>query len=440
MDSVLRTRIMLLNPWLRDSSRFAVELGRRIPERFVPRQVDLAGFSDRSRAKLLVGPRQAGKSTFVWSLLASRPPQEVLYLDAEEPTVQAWSRSAVQFVADLEADLPTVRTVFVDEAQRLPEAGIFVKGVVDARHGLELIVTGSSAFHLDARTRESLAGRAVRRVLLPFSLEELGALQPAPVPMVHAEEVARICARQQVIGSYPEAWFAADPERILSDLVEAFVIRDVSDRFRIQRTDAFRHLLQLAAGQVGQLVNFSEWASILGIAASTVREHLRLLEETWVLKLLPAFSGGKRRELTAAARVHFYDLGIRNLLLGTFGTDLERRPDRGALAEGWAFAELAKTVPASWLVHYWRAKGGAEVDFVLTRGERIVAIEVKTSTRPGLSRSVRSFLDAYAPECVVLAGGSGTAPAEAKHGGTLVRTVPLPDLAAVVRAQITVGG
>lgn len=436
MDPVLRTRLLHLNPWLREPTRLAVELERRLPDRFIPRLTDLAGFEDRSRAKLIVGPRQSGKSTLAWSLLAERPPEQLLFLDAEEPTVQAWSHSAAQFVADLETDLPTIRTVFIDEAQRLPEAGTFVKGIIDARRDLDVFVTGSSAFHLQARTRESLAGRAVRRVLLPFSLAELASLEPSPLPLVRTERAARICHRQQLTGAYPAAWTASEPQRVLSDLVEAFVVRDASDRFRIQRIDAFRGLLQLAAGQVGQMVNLSEWAAILGVAASTVREHLHLLEESWIVKLVPAFAGGKRREITAATRIHFYDMGIRNMLLGTFGSDLAHRPDRGALAEGWAFGELAKTVPPTWILRYWRAKGGAEMDFVLTRGDRIIAVEVKTAGRPGPTRSVRSFIDAYAPECVVLAGGPEVTHTEARHSDTLVRTVPLHDLAAVIEQQI----
>ncbi len=110
------------------------------------------------------------------------------------------------------------------------------------------------------------------------------------------------------------------------------------------------------------------------------------------------------------------------------------------LAEGWAFGELAKTVPPSWQLHYWRAVGGAEMDFVIRRGGRVIAVEVKTSGRPGLSRSVRSFIDAYAPECVVLAGGPGVDPALQELGSTVVRRVPLPMLAEVVEAQIVRGG
>jgi len=435
VDTTLRRRILQQNPWLVDPARFDAEVRRRLPGRFVPRRVDLAGFSDRSRAKLIVGPRQSGKSTLVWSLLAGRPAGQVLYLDGEEPTVQAWSGSAVQFISDVGSGLQGVRTVFIDEAQRLPEAGIFVKGIIDARRDLDVFVTGSSAFHLASRTGESLAGRAVRRVLLPLSVDELADRTTSPNPLVWEEEAARICARQQVYGAYPAVWASADPEPLLFDLVEALVVRDVSDRFRIQRPDVFRRLLQLAAGQIGQMVNLAEWAALLGIAASTVREHLALLEEAWILKLLPAFAGGRRREITSAPRVHYYDLGIRNALLGAFSQDLGVRPDRGALAEGWVFGELAKNVPPSWLVYYWRAKGGAEMDFIVCRGDRLVAVEVKAGGRPTTSRSVRSFIEAYRPACVVLAVGADVAPAEEAVDGTRVRTVPLHGVAAAVREE-----
>jgi predicted AAA+ superfamily ATPase len=157
------------------------------------------------------------------------------------------------------------------------------------------------------------------------------------------------------------------------------------------------------------------------------------------VRLLPAFSGGKRREVTTATRVHFYDMGLRNALLGAFGEDLDRRPDRGALAEGWVFGEIAKNVPFPWTVHYWRAKGGAEMDFVLSLGRRVVGVEVKSGGRTGPSRSVRSFVDAYAPSCVLLAAGPGAARSETRLGDTRLVTVPLPDLATAVREAIGAG-
>lgn len=434
MNESIRQRVLALNPWLAAPETFEAEVRRRVPDPYLARHVDLDDVTEPRNARLVVGPRQAGKSTLVWHALASREPRSVLFLNAEEALVRDWCESAAGLLADLHADFPAVRTILLDEAQHLREAGLLVKGLVDAGRELTLFVTGSSSFHLAARTRESLAGRAERHVLLPFSLAEVAAHDASPVPAVRAEQAVSAARRMLVVGGYPRAWLGEQPQRVLSDLVEAFVIRDASDRFRIQRPDAFRRLLQLAAGQTGQLANYSEWAALLGIAVSTVRDYVGILEESWVLKLLPAFAGGRRRELTSAPRLHFYDPGIRNALLGAFSDDVDRRPDRGALVEALVFAELAKTVPRDWTLHYWRAKGGAEVDFVLARGDRLIAVEAKAGPRPRLSRSARSFLDAYRPtHFVVVTGLSDPAPPPEQEGPTTVLRLGLVRLATEIR-------
>lgn len=433
MESAIRDRVLLLNPWFETPETFAAEVRRRLPNPFVPRDIDTSGFDDDTRAKLVVGPRQAGKSTWIWSWIQDRRPEEVLVLNAEEALIRRWAESPVQVVSDITRELPAVRTIFVEEAQHLDEAGLFLKGLVDARRGFDILATGSSSFHLESRTRESLAGRAVRRRLLPLSLEELLRFEGSPVPAVRTGQARRILDRQQVVGGYPGVWFHADPAMALSDLVEAFVLRDASDRFRIQQPEAFRRLLELAAGQIGQMASYAEWASLLGVAANTVRDWLGLLEESWILRRLPPFAGGKRLEITGAPRVHFFDIGVRNRLLGALGGDIARRPDRGALAEGWAYGELAKTVPPDWTIHYWRTKGGAELDFVIAQGERVVGVEIKAGKRVALSRSVRSFIDAYSPEVVVLASQALEEPVEQRIGRTRVLAVPLSDLSRAVR-------
>jgi hypothetical protein len=243
-----------------------------------------------------------------------------------------------------------------------------------------------------------------------------------------------------VWGGYPRVWLGGQRPRTLANLVEAFVLRDASDRFALERPDALRRLLQLAAGQVGQMVNFTEWAALCGVAASTIRDYVAILEECWVLRLLPAFAGGKRREITSAPRVHFYDPGIRNAVLGALSEDVERRPDRGALHETLVFAELAKSVDRSWGIHYWRAKGGAEVDFVLVRGDHTVAVEVKAGERPNLSRSARSFLDACAPsDFLLVTGVEDPGLDEEQVGPTRVQRIGLVSLARRVR-QATAAG
>lgn len=437
MDRSTRDRVLSMNPWLLDPSMLGVVGTRHTPQDFVPRQIDVAGFDDPARAKLVVGPRQAGKSTFVWSLLRDKEPATLLFLNCEEPLVQLWARSSSAVLADLRAEFPAVTTVFLEEAQQLDEPGLLIKGLVDAHVGLNVFVTGSSAFHLDAKTRESLAGRAIRRRLLPFSLEEVSAHRPPSVPAAASQRRERLLGRQLVFGGFPGPWFADNPPSELAELVEAFVLRDASDRFEVREVEAFRRMLQLAAGQVGQMVNLSEWGSLLGVSATTVSAWLELLEGAWILKRVPPFAGGKRREITGARRVHFFDVGVRNALLGAMQVDVESRQDRGVLAEAWVFGELSKLIPAQWGLFYWRAKGGAEMDFVLVHGDRRIGVEVKAGRRVRISRSTRSFIDAYGPELVCLVGGIDVELRRERIGKTEVVTLPMTLLGAEVLARAT---
>lgn len=414
------------NPWL-DGQPLAAVLAPHIPAKVIPRRPlpDADG-----RVCLVVGPRQAGKSTLVW-LAIERSGHPCLLLDCEEPSVCEWLGSPAEFLADCESVAPGVSALLFEEVQRLPEAGLFLKGLVDRRPGKRLYATGSSSFDLEARTRESLAGRAVRHLLLPLSLEELGATVDGPPRLVEQarEEQSR---KGQVLGGYPTVVLSPHPDRVLAELVEAFVVRDASDRFRIRRVAAFHKVLELAASQVGNLANFSEWAAIAGVSNDTVAEYARLLEEAHVLRLVRPFVGGKRAEITSAPKVHFLDNGIRNQLFGGFGA-AEGRADHGALFENLVFSELAKlTNPLLHPIRAWRSKAGAEVDFVIANRGRILACEAKAGDARGrISRSVRSFVEAYAPERVLIVNRAPYA--EQRLGPTRVHFLRPWELHAVVR-------
>lgn len=224
-----------------------------------------------------------------------------------------------------------------------------------------------------------------------------------------------------------------DPRRELATLVEAFVVRDASDRFRIRHTAALRKILELAASQVGNLVNLSEWAALSNVSNDTVADYCRLLEETHLLRLVRPFVGGKRAEITSARKVYFLDNGIRNQLFGGFQATGERA-DRGALLENFAFTELAKAVhPLLDGLSTWRSKAGAEVDFVVEHQGRLLACEVKAGdSRGSLSRSARSFIEAYQPEQFLIVNRAAWP--EVFVGTTQVRFVRVDELSGEVEA------
>lgn len=406
MDRDLETLLLRDNPWILDPERLPDWLRLRLPEIVIPRigtEARRKRWDETDRSHLVIGPRQAGKSTLVWAHLADRG-EPVLYVDCEQPLIREWCRSAPLFLADLEPFLTSFVPLFFDEVQHLEEAGLFFKGLVDRKIGVPVLVTGSSSYHLGARTRESLAGRATRMRLLPFSLAEVCQDLADRSPGVRERLTRERFERHVVVGGYPEVWLSETPEVLLADLVQAIVLRDASDLHRISRPDAFRRLLQLLPGQVGQLVNLSEWASILGINRDTVASYVEILEAAHIVFRLPPFAGGKRAEVTSRAKIYLVDNGIRNQLVGDFRALEERATDVGPLLESWVFTELRKVLPEEATLHFWRSASGAEVDFVVARGGDVVGIEVKAGAlrRPTLPRAARSFLEAYRPRAFFL--------------------------------------
>ena len=153
LDVEIENRIRQLNPWLMDPSRASESIAKFLPSKYVPRTIEATTLTP-DRALLIVGPRQAGKSTLAWHLLRPLFP-DVLFLNMEEPLLRVGLTSATEFAEHVRQDYPSIKAVFFDEVQHMDEAGLFVKGMVDAKPGIPFLVTGSSSYHLAGRTRES---------------------------------------------------------------------------------------------------------------------------------------------------------------------------------------------------------------------------------------------------------------------------------------------
>jgi predicted AAA+ superfamily ATPase len=239
--------------------------------------------------------------------------------------------------------------------------------------------------------------------LFPFTFAEtLWDLSGQP-QLLQSQNAEVRFQRHLVFGGYPAVWLGENPEIVLADLVEAIILRDASDLFRIDRPDAFRRLLRLAATQVGSMINLSEWASIVGVSRDTVASYIEILESSHIVSAVPPFAGGRRSELTRTPKIYLLDNGIRNQLLHDF-RPFEERVDKGAMFENWVFTELWKELPEGATLHFWRSTSRAEVDFVIVRGETIIGVEVKAAVlkRQTISRGVRSFVQAYRPQKLLM--------------------------------------
>jgi len=399
MDQHTYQVLLRLNPWITDAGKWPLCTEKFIPESFVSRLQ--APSLHQDRVSLLIGPRQSGKSTLIWRCLKQQP-GPYLYVNCEEPSLRELAASPAFFLDEVESIAPDASGFFFDEVQHLEEAGLFLKGLADLMVHKPIVATGSSSFHLRSKTRESLAGRAERHLILPFAFDEVRSEHRAPT--VQAVMEGRIWEDLLLWGGYPEVYLSTEKQAVLNRLVEAFILRDASDLYHIKNPAAFRRLLGLAASQIGDLTNFSNLAEALGISVNTVSQYLSILEESHIIQMVPPYVGGKRAEITSRPKIYFIDNGLRNALFGGF-TPLEGRNDIGKLMENLVFTELCKyTNPLLDAIHFWRSSSQAEVDFVLVRDHRLVAVEVKAlrMKKPGVSRSLRSFIDAYKPHKVLV--------------------------------------
>ena len=401
MDQITYQVLLGHNPWLQAPEQWTESVQKHLPQLYVPRALSSMWKREKNKVHLVIGPRQSGKSTLIWHHLSTQS-DPFLTINCEEQSLRVLCESPALFLSEIQEITAKVPGLFFEEIQHLPEAGLFLKGLVDLKPGVPVFVTGSASYHLKSKTRESLAGRAVRHYLLPFGLREL--LPENAPPFVLTQKKESLLKNMVLWGGYPEVFLSENRQAVLAQLVEAFVLRDASDVYRIKRPDAFRKLLSLAASQVGNLTNFSSWAADSGVSVTTVMEYVNIMAESHIVKLVQPFVGGKRAEITSTAKIFFLDNGLRNFLFGGF-TSLDQRGDLGALIENFVYTELCKnTNPLLDSILYWRSSSGAEVDFIIRKSDSIWAIEVKAGSmkRPTITRSLRSFIQAYRPENVLV--------------------------------------
>ncbi len=336
---------------------------------------------------VLVGPRQAGKTTLVREVV----PDEPAYADLDDPTVldQA-QRSPKDFLASL--PLPAA----IDEVQRAPGLILPLKSLVDRdRRPGRVLLTGSADPFATHAAPDSLAGRTEALTLWPLSEVELRRRKPTFLDRAFAGEWPRASvpfSKSELIeilvrGHFPAAVARPEPERRAAwyrDYASALAQRDVPDLVRISSIGAVARLLRLLAARTAGLVNRADLARDAGLPPSTLGRYLDLLQRLFVFHLTPAWFRNVGKRLIKMPKLHLVDTGLATALLGIDAVGLESDETRlGPLAETCVAMELLKQ--ASWhrkrpALHHFRTEAGAEVDLVLESPDgAIVGVEVKAS-------------------------------------------------------------
>ncbi len=419
------------NPW-QVKEKFVVE---PFIEREVFRQA--LDWLKRDEIITLTGPRQAGKTTILLKLIEyllsedGYPASGIYYFNFDQEELREEFGKPQGLLSFIKSRTLHQRYyLFLDEVQRLKEPGLYLKTLYDLpKRPLKIIVSGSSSLLLRAETKEYLTGRQIEFYVLPLSLKETAASFGFRLPAEHSNALQDLLGQTAVYGGYPRPFQEKNPQikqQLLSQLYRDYVKKDIRDFAGIEEVTGFNKLTGLLAYQVGNLVEKNELAVGTQLDARTVGKYLEVLEETFVIKIVPPYFTNRRKEIVKTPKVYYLDSGLRNARLNDF-TSYTLRPDRGALFENTVLTELDKNCPPETQTHYWRTQAGAEVDFVLVKGRELVPVEVKTTIKEGRTpQGLKSFIENYKPARAFVVSESFAG--EKQYRDTTIQFIPFSRL------------
>src|SRR3989344_242300 len=353
---------------------------------------------------LFVGARQAGKTTILRQLEAhiQEKNQLTYFLNLEDPDyLTLLNASPKNLLRIFNFDLERQTVVFIDEIQYLANPSHFLKYFYDEYKGrIKLIVSGSSAFYLDQKFTDSLAGRKRLfnvftlsfREFLRFKKEELLSHKDfAGLSLSEKEKVNLYYHEYLIYGGYPRVVLAPINEKkdILQELAYSYIKKDIFEA-NVRQDEIFYKLFKILAAQTGNLVNASELASTLGVSKTSIDYYLYVMQKSFHIKLVHPFFQNVRKELTKMQKAYFLDVGLRNFFMDDFEA-FTVRDDRGMLLENMAFRQLLEKHDDS-DIKFWRTIQKHEVDFVVGEKE---AFEVKTNPSQFKEKNYQLFLTQY---------------------------------------------
>jgi len=321
---------------------------------------------------LIYGPRQAGKTTLA-GLILEKTGLKTLVVNADQ--LKYVDILSSRDLSKLKSLVHGYDVLFIDEGQRVPDIGLNLKILHDMLPQLKILVTGSSSFLLSDRVIESLTGRKKVYTLLPVSLGELS-------KTYNSFELNDQLEERLIYGQYPEVINLIgynEKEDYLREITSSYIYKDILELEHIKYPFKIRDLLRLLAFQTGSQVSIPELGRQLGLNRETVERYLYLLEQSFVIFRLSAFSRNLRKEISKSQKFYFYDNGIRNLLTDNLHA-LKMRNDIGALWENFILSERKKKLlydNKHTHNYFWRTYSGTEIDYIEEYQGKLSAFEIK---------------------------------------------------------------
>ena len=368
-------------------------------------QTKIDKYIDSEEILLLIGARRVGKTTLLKQIKAELEDdkQNCFFLNLEDPEYLKLLNENPKNLLKIIRIAPGRKSfVFIDEIQYLDNPSNFLKYFFDEyQERIKLIVSGSSAFYLDSKFNDSLAGRkkifyirtlSFKEFLLFKGFEELSLLDFQNLSLEEEDRVSKFFHEYIIWGAYPKVVLTSNLEEkkdILRELAYSYTKKDMLEA-GVRDTVNFLYLFKILANQCGNLLNVNELANTLDISKTSVNNYLAILEKSFHISLVKPFYTNPKKEISKMPKVFFHDLGLRNFLLGDFEAYLTRE-DKGQVLENAVFKEYLNFYYVD-DIKFWRNSEDQEVDFILDSKQ---AIEVKSSLKSFRESKYRNFIKSY---------------------------------------------
>lgn len=368
---------------------------------------------NKKEISLIIGPRQAGKTTLMRQLKddLDKNGKKTLFLNMDVSEDRVFFATQKTLVDKIILSIGKGEGyVFLDEIQRKEDAGIFLKGIYDMELPYKFIISGSGSVELKEKIHESLAGRKRVFELFTVSFEEFinfkteYRYEDKLGDFFRVEKILAESLLQEYLnfGGYPQVVLEdllEEKVARIKEILDSYLEKDINSLLHIEKLETFASLIKILSSQTGKLVNYSELAGSLNIQIPTLKKYIWYMEKTFVVNRVSPFFRNTRKEIKKSPIIYFNDLGLNNYALNTFG-NLKRPEDIGFVFQNFIFLLLReKMMLKSAGLNFWRTKDKNGVDFVIDFTLDTIPIEVKFSELKDkiAPRPLRSFIEKYHP-------------------------------------------
>lgn len=362
---------------------------------------------------IITGARQIGKTTLLLEIIEELrfKNQKILFLNLDNDNHAGYFKSQDTLLAKINLELGESGYIFIDEIQRLENAGLFLKGIYDRNLSYKFIITGSGSLELKEKIHESLAGRKRVFEMMPVNFFEFVNFKThykyenklSLFFEIEKEQTLLLLNEYLNFGGYPRIItenILSEKLMLIDEIFRSYVEKDMLHLLKIERPEVFQLLIKLLAVQNGNLVNYRELAKKSGLSLPTLKKYLWYAEKTYCINYVSPFFTNPLKEITKSPVYYFNDIGLRNYTIGQMG-NLNLNNQYGFVFQNFVYNMLKEFIKwKSWSLHFWRTTDKAEVDFVINKQTELLPIEVKYGiiSVPTISRSYRSFIEKYKPK------------------------------------------